>query len=132
MRQLLVLFSCFIIASCASNEAAPTGGSTQVDPYAGSGGRFFGTPTWPASFKAERFSSFQVGVTTKAQVVAALGKPDGWVTRPDGSSQLEYAYGGPTTRIGNQSAQQIVYTFFTFDAQKTLTKMEIPGQNGVR
>jgi hypothetical protein len=129
MRQLQILLLWIVIAGCASSPAAPPIASGSADPYPGSGGRFFGTPSWPASFRPEKFSTFEVGVTTKAQVAAALGKPDGWVTQPDGSSQLEYAYGGPTTSIGNQRAQQIVYTFFTFDANRVLSKMQYPGHD---
>jgi hypothetical protein len=129
MRHLPVLVLCMLLGGCATNSSAPPTASGPVDPYPGSGGRFFGTPTWPPSFKPDKFSAFQVGVTTKAQVAAALGKPDGWVARPDGSSQLEYAYGGPTTRIGTQSAQRIVYAFFTFEANKTLSKMQYPGHD---
>src|SRR5579872_3197785 len=104
MKQLSIWLACMTILVCASRPSLAQSARPSADPYPGSGGRFFGTPGWPASYKPEKFSSFRVGVTTKAQVVATLGKPEGWVTNPDGTSQLGYAYKVGTVSIGNRPA----------------------------
>jgi hypothetical protein len=129
MRTPLLLILCLAISSCVSGPSgAPT--STPVgDPYPGSGGKFLGTPSFPSKFDTSKFSAFQVGTTTKAQVATTLGKPDGWVTRNDATSQFEYAYAGETSRLAGQTMTKIVYVLFTFDANKTLVKLEYPGHD---
>ena len=129
MRSLLIVLLCIAMAGCAGSAPTTHAVSSDADPYPGSGGGFFGTPSGPPTFKPERFAAFQVGVTTKAQVAAALGKPDGWVTRSDGTSQLEYAYAGPNTSHGGLHLQQIVYAFFTFGPSRTLSQMQFPGHD---
>jgi len=127
LRALSVLLLA-ITAGCATNPPTTLRGASSADPYPGTGGKYFGTPAHAPSLSFSKFSTFQLGTTTKAQVVAVLGKPEGWVTRPDGTSQLGYAYSGPSTRIGNQSATPIVYAMFDFDANKILSRMSLPRQ----
>jgi hypothetical protein len=124
-RSLLVL--CFAISSCASGPSSVPTSSALGDPYPGTGGKYFGTPSFPSKFDASKFSGFQLGTSTKAQVAETLGKPDGWVTRTDGSSQFEYAYAGEISKIAGQRMTKIVYVFFTFDSNKILVKLEYPG-----
>lgn len=107
------------------------GASSQLsDPYPGSGGRFLGTPSQAAidsgkiNFTTARFSSFKIGVTTKAEVVDALGKPAGWHTKPDGSSMLEYDYIGASEPPG---MRRIMYTMFFFNPDKILVRYTYPG-----
>jgi hypothetical protein len=104
--------------------------SDTADPYPGSGGLFFGTPdrenvdSGRIDFTPERFASFKVGSTTKAQVTSLLGKPDGWLTETNGTSQLEYDYVEP----GEASAlRKIIYAFLTFDDKRVLTRVKYPG-----
>jgi|SRR5580698_988758 hypothetical protein len=126
---MLRILSVLLLTTVAACSAAPSTKATSVipaDPYPGSGGKFFGTPGYAPSLSLNKFSTFHVGITTKAQVAAALGKPEGWVTRPDGTSQLGYAYSGPSTRVGSQSATPIVYAMFDFDANKILSHMSLP------
>ena len=99
------------------------------DPYPGDGGLFLGTPdrkevdSGRINFTPERFASFKVGSTTKAQVVALLGKPAGWLTKGDGTSQFEYDYVEPG---GVSDLRKIMYAFFAFDSNKVLTRVVYP------
>src|SRR6266700_1074238 len=106
----------------ATQSSSPVTQSTNTsDPYPGSGGLFLGTPdrkevdSGRINFTPERFASFKVGSTTKAQVTALLGKPAGWLTNPDGTSQLEYDY---VEAGGVSDLRKIVYAFFTFDGNR--------------
>ena len=128
MLRTLPVLLLSITAGCATGQSTTVSGTGPVDPYAGSGGKYFGTPARAPALSFAKFSTFQVGTTTKAEVVAALGKPEGWATHPDGTSQLGYAYSGPAVRIGNQSATPIVYAMFDFDANKILSHMSLPHQ----
>ena len=104
---------------------------TQVqDPYAGSGGLFLGTPSREdiesgrIDFTAERFAAFKTRTTTKAELAGALGRPAGWMTNPDGSSQLEYDYIETTRFMG---MRQVMHTFFIFDPKGILVRVRYPG-----
>jgi hypothetical protein len=102
------------------------------DPYTGSGGLFLGTPcqsdvdSGRIDFSVERFASFRIGSTTKAQVIAALGKPAGWLTQPDGTLMLEYDYVGPKELLG---MRRVLHPSFTFNKENVLTRMDYPGSD---
>ena len=103
--------------------------SDKLDPYPGDGGFFLGTPdrndidSGRINFTSDKFVSFKIGSTTKAQVVALLGKPAGWLTKPDGTSQLEYDYVEPG---GASDLRKVIYAFFTFDRNRVLTGLKYP------
>lgn len=128
MLRIVPVLLFTIAAGCATSQSTTVPGASPADPYPGTGGKYFGTPAHAPNLSFTKFSSFQPGITTKAQVVAAVGRPEGWTTRADGTSQLGYAYSGPRTRLGNQSATPIVYAMFDFDANKILSHMSLPRQ----
>ena len=91
--------------------------------------RLLGTPdrkdvdSGRINFTPERFVSFKIGSATKAQVTALLGKPAGWLTETNGTSQLEYDYVEPG---GASDLRKIIYVFFTFDDKRVLTRLTYP------
>jgi hypothetical protein len=135
----------FLILGCgkqsSSNPATPPVAATMqlssplvqsagtLDPYPGSGGLFLGTPdrkdvdSGRINFTSERFASFQIGSTTKAQVTALLGKPAGWLTDTNGASELEYDYVEPG---GASDLRKIMRAFFTFESNTVLTRLTYP------
>jgi hypothetical protein len=88
----------------------------------GSGGSF--PPRSSEKFDVSRISSFIVGQTTKAQVIAVFGKPGLWETNKDGTSYLMYGFVGP----GSPTMYQEVQATFHFDSANVLTKIELPKQ----
>jgi hypothetical protein len=122
------------VALCVPSTAQSS--SPSPDPYPGSGGLFLGTPSQSKidsgkfNFSKSRFASFKIGVTTKSEVVKALGAPAGWTTDADGKSQLEYDYVSPvdpmTAKFG-MPMRRVMYTFFSFDASRVLTRITYPG-----
>ena len=122
--RLILAFTCALaFVSCA-------GTSNLGDPYPGSGGGFFGTPSEKdiqsgrAIFGPEKCSAFTVGQSTKAQVVEKLGRPAGWSTERDGTSVLEYDY---VEAAGTFGMRRVIATFFSFDRSLTLFKIKCPG-----
>lgn len=117
-------------AADTQSSARVVQSSNTLDPYPGSGGLFLGTPdrkdvdSGRINFTPERFASFKVGSTTKAQVAALLGKPAGWLTETNGTSQVEYDYVEPG---GVSELRKIIYVFFTFDDKRVLTRLTYPG-----
>jgi hypothetical protein len=117
------IFSALLICMCGC-------ASDPSNPYSGSGGLFLGTPSKSAiesgkiDFSPSRFASFKVGVTTKKETVALLGKPAGWLTRADGTSQLEYDFVAPEIAPG---MRRVMAVFLTFDANRLLTRLTYPG-----
>ena len=116
--------------AAATQSSSPVVQSSDTsDPYPGSGGLFLGTPdrkdvdSGRINFTPERFVSFKIGSTTKAQVTALLGKPAGWLTETNGTSQLEYDYVEPG---GASDLRKIIYVFFTFDDKRVLTRLTYP------
>lgn len=115
---------------CRSVVAWPQEPQKVVDPFPGSGGLFLGTPSaeriasGSIDFTTKRFDSFKVGTTTKAEVVKILGKPAGWMSDPDGKSQLEYDY---IEAPGSLGMRRVMYTFFTFNSAMVLTRISYPG-----
>lgn len=124
MKSTIAVALCALLTACA---VAPR---QSPDPYPGSGGLFLGTPSQAEidsgriNFTPKRFSAFRVGATTKAEVVKKLGKPAGWMTKSDGTSELEYDYMGESLLPG---MRRVIYTFFTFDSDRILSEMQYPG-----
>lgn len=120
MKMLLaVVITSALAVGCASLGA---------DPYPGSGGLYFGTPSKAdvesgrAVLGEAKYSSFQIGTTTKRQVVEKLGEPANWTTNPDGTSQLGYSY----VQRERVMFRQVKEARFTFDRNLVLTEMRLP------
>lgn len=100
-----------------------------MDPAQGSGGVFLGTPraadiqSGRSVFDAAKFDSLVVGRTSKRDVVAALGKPAWWQTRPDGTSSLGYDFVGSR----DNPLQKIERATFDFGADFVLSKKSYTG-----
>jgi len=116
-------------AAATQSSALVVQSAETSDPYSGSGGIFLGTPdrkdvdSGQINFTPDRFATFKIGSTTKAQVVALLGKPAGWLTDTNGTSQLEYDYVEPG---GVSDLRRIMYAFVTFDGNRVLTRITYP------
>jgi TonB family protein len=123
MRNLFWSLVVVGLVGCATSAPTTKPISAPGDPYPGSGGKFLSAPSSVSDLDASKFAAFQIGTTTKAQVATALGRPAAWVTRQDGTSQLEYAYRYWVARLGERI---IAYTLFTFDANQVLTEMQYP------
>jgi hypothetical protein len=119
----------FIITALLFSLSLATLAAGQTDPYPGSGGLFLGTPTQEEiasgkiDFDKSKFAALKIGTTTKNEVVAALGKPAGWLANEDHTSQLEYDYVGPNNAAG---MRRIAHVFFTFDKKMVLTRIDYP------
>lgn len=97
------------------------------DPYAGDGGAIFGTPQELLKpYDANRFEAFRPGVTTKAEVVKALGKPEWWGTDPDGTSTLGYSYDEKKTAAAILGMSRRVTVSFTFEPSRVLKEISLP------
>jgi hypothetical protein len=95
------------------------------DPYSGSGGAMFGKPDEMVSaYDPKRFDAFQVGSTTKSQVVESLGPPELWFTEDDGSTTLSYSYHKPM--LPGLGMLQRAVVSFKFDGRKILTTVDLP------
>lgn len=123
VNRVFVAILLIILCGCESEL------NQRSDPYPGSGGLSMGAPSQKdidsgkIDFDPERFASFKIGVTTKSEVVRALGKPVAWRTSDNGTSQLEYTYIDPPGPLG---MRRVMTTLFTFDAAKVLTRMWYP------
>ncbi|MFZ5670855.1 MAG: hypothetical protein ACOY4K_15310 [Pseudomonadota bacterium] len=99
------------------------GAAPPADPYTGDGGAFGGTPgELLKPYDPARFG-FRKGVTTKADVVAALGAPESWRTE-NGRTTLDFAFKRDMGFIG---MVQIVHTSLTFDKDGRLVEIDLPG-----
>lgn len=97
------------------------------DPYSGSGGALFGTPQeMIANYDPSAFAAFKPGVTTRNDVVKALGKPEWWETEKDGSSAFGYSYNKPDPATAAMGLVPRVTVSFRFDAKKILTAISLP------
>jgi hypothetical protein len=67
-----------------------------------------------------------VGVTTKTEIVQALGKPEAWDTDPDGSTHILYSYHMSTPAAAMMGMEQRVIVSFTCDSKRILTKIDLP------
>ena len=68
-----------------------------------------------ADLPAEKINAIQMGKTTKAEVIAALGKPDSTDQNPDGRSVFLYNYVVPVTAQNKTVSNMIVS--FLFDTK---------------
>ena len=118
-RLLIVFIPIFLSIGCS----ALSGNSGSV---VGSGGSFFGTPrssdidSGKAIFKPEKFSSFEIGRTTKNEVVDRIGRPNGWATSKSGELTMQYWY----VESAMAMMQMIIYTEFKFDPNGVLVFMK--------
>jgi hypothetical protein len=118
-RLFIVLVPLFFAIGCSTLS-----GST--GSVVGSGGAFFGTPrdsdieSGRAIFKPEKFSSFEIGRTTKVEVVDRIGRPNGWATGRSGELTMQYWYVESATAM----MQIIIYTEFKFDPNGVLVSMK--------
>jgi len=135
VRDGLVNFKTYIVEhqdeiNKKNEERKHEATATSNDPYAGNGGALFGTPSEMVKpYDAKQFDRFKVGVTKKAEVVRALGKPEWWSTDKDGVCTLGYPYylTGPGMQLLGMA--QSVSVTFTFDKNKVLTKIGLPKQS---
>jgi hypothetical protein len=108
-------------------ENARTATASPDDPYSGSGGALMGTPAaMLTAYDAKNFAAFHVGVTTKTEIVQALGKPEAWDTDPDGSTHILYSYHMSTPAAAMMGMEQRVIVSFTCDSKRILTKIDLP------
>jgi len=121
--RLSFLFTALIPIFFAAGCSSFSGNSGSV---VGSGGLFFGTPgssdieSGKAIFKPERFSGFEIGRTTKAEVVDRIGRPNGWATSKSGELTMQYWYVESATAM----MQIIIYTELNFDPDGVLVSMK--------
>jgi hypothetical protein len=131
-REGLQKFSDYLLAhqdeitkKRAENEHSAN--ASPEDPYSGSGGAIMGTPAaMLAAYDAKTFAPFRVGVSTKSEVVQALGKPEAWDTDADGTTHLYYSYHVATPAAAMMGMVQRVGVGLTFDAKKILTAISLP------
>ena len=122
-------FKTYIVAhkdEIAKKNAAASANSSSDDPYSGSGGALFGTPQeMIQNYDPAVFAAFKVGVTTKSEIIKALGMPEWWETEKDGSSAIGYSFqrAGPEAAIG---LVQRVTVSFKFDAKEALAAISLP------
>lgn len=116
---LMMLLLCTAGASAASYQ----------DPYAGSGGLFMGTPSdtdiqsGRSVYIPEKLASLKVGVTTKQEVVDALGEPANWSSKPDGTSTLGYDFVSANEMFG---MRKVLRASFAFDRDLVLSEIDAP------
>ena len=111
----------------AADEDRLAGTPSADDPYPGSGGALFGTPQeMVPPYDPHLFDRFKVGVTTKRDVVKALGKPELWFTEPDGTSTLSYPYHQSSGGLSMLGMSKRVSVGLKFDAHKVLTGIDLP------
>jgi hypothetical protein len=97
------------------------------DPYSRSGGALMGTPAaMLTAYDPKNFAAFRVGVTTKSEIVQALGKPEAWDTDPDGSTHIYYGYRMSTSAAAMMGMVQRVGVSFSFDSKRILTAIDLP------
>jgi hypothetical protein len=101
--------------------------ATGEDPYAGNGGSPMSTPQELLKpYDAKSFAAFRVGVTTRAEVIAALGRPEWWETHEDKTSKIGYSFDRPVIGLTTVNMSQVVPVSISFDAAHVLTKVELP------
>lgn len=105
----------------ARQEAARGG-----DPYGGDGGAIFGMPQeLLTSYDPARFAAFRRGVTTRAEVLSALGRPESW-----SNDSRELTFGYSYLRTTDVSAvlgmSERVQVSIVFNRSNVLTRIEVP------
>lgn len=112
-----------LLTGCASNQSGLT------DPYPGSGGLLFGTPSptdvqsGRSVFTPGKLDFAKIGVTTKHDVVKVLGKPAWWQTDKSGTSVMGYDFVEPSAFMG---MRRVVRASFKFDTKLMLTGIDRP------
>src|SRR5271155_5828663 len=107
--------------------------STADNPYPGNGGSFFHEPTERdiadarLKFDAKKLSAFQPNVSTKREVVAALGEPTWWTTYDTGNSELGYDFLQPGSTVNGPN---IAPATFVFDSRNVLVDLNFAESYG--
>ncbi|HUO92565.1 MAG TPA: hypothetical protein VMU22_06575 [Rhizomicrobium sp.] len=110
-----------------NREAQQQATASSDDPYSGSGGAMFGTPQeMVPAYDEAKYTGFRIGVTTKAEVVKALGAPEVWFTDKDGSTTLDYPVAMTNSPMAAMGLVRRMSVGFTFDAKRVLTKVDLP------
>jgi hypothetical protein len=100
---------------------------TSDDPYAGRGGALYGTPPeMLTDYDPGHFGSFRIGVTTKKDIVQALGRPEWWSTDNSGNGAFGYSYRRTTPGMAEYGVGERVLVSFKFDSRRVLTSIELP------
>lgn len=106
-----------------AREEAARGG----DPYGGEGGAIFGMPQeLLTAYDPGRFRVFRRNVTTRDEVIAALGRPEWWSTDGRGASTLGYSYLRATEVTAILGMTERVQVTLEFNASKVLTRVRLP------
>lgn len=130
VRKGLADFKSYIVAhrdEIDKKNAERAANTSPDDPYSGSGGALFGTPQeMIQAYDPSAFAAFKTGVTTRSDVVKALGKPEWWDTEKDGSSAVGYSYNTSDPVAAKLGMVQRVTVSFQFDAKKILTAINLP------
>jgi hypothetical protein len=106
-------------------ELARTEAIRGDDPYGGDGGAIGGMPQeLLTAYDANRFAGFRRNVTTRAEVIAALGRPEWWSTDLNGSSTFGYSY----LRVTDVSAVlgMAEQVHVRFNASEILLRVNLP------
>lgn len=97
------------------------------DPYAGDGGAIMGMPQeLLTAYDPERFSAFRRNVTTREEVIGALGRPEWWSTDANGGSTFGYSYLRTTDVTAILGISQQVQVTLEFDASRLLRDITLP------
>jgi hypothetical protein len=97
------------------------------DPFAGSGGVFMGMPQeLLTAYDAERFAAFSRNVTTRDEVIAALGRPEWWTTDANGESTFGYSFMRTTDVSSALGMAERVQVTIEFNASKVFTGVGLP------
>jgi hypothetical protein len=106
----------------ARQEAARGG-----DPYGGDGGAIFGMPQeLLTAYDAGRFAALRRNVTTRDEVIAALGRPEWWSTDERGASTFGYSYLRATEVTAILGMTERVQVTLEFNAAKVLARVRLP------
>lgn len=113
-----------------ANRQGPATVSVGDDPYTGSGGTLFGTPSeMTAQYDAQRFSAFHIGRTTKREIVEALGRPEVWSTDEAGICTLSYGFKRVMPVLTQMMGMvEQVHVNFRFNSKKVLMEIELPSE----
>ncbi|MBI3437937.1 MAG: hypothetical protein HY054_04685 [Proteobacteria bacterium] len=105
-----------------AREDAARGG----DPYGGEGGALFGMPQeLLTQYDPTRFAAFRPGVTTRAEVLSALGRPEYWSNDGAGLT-FGYSYLRLTDVSAAIGMSERVQVSIVFNRANVLTRVGLP------
>ena len=91
----------------------------------------FGTPPdMVPAYDASKFAAFRIGVTTKSDVVQALGRPELWFTDTDGNSTLSYPFHMSDAGTAILGMTRRVSASFTFEFETRADEDHAAGRRG--